>query len=59
MTSERNRVDEPNGQTGTGPLRRADDALTRRGFTTRRLRLRAAAVIVVIAAGVSGCCCTS
>ncbi|GAA2831017.1 hypothetical protein RMN57_10580 [Kitasatospora sp. CM 4170] len=54
MTSERNRVDEPNGQTGTGPLRRADDALTRRGFTTRRLRLRAAAVIVVIAAGVSG-----
>ncbi|MFD0276278.1 hypothetical protein ACFVHB_20580 [Kitasatospora sp. NPDC127111] len=31
-----------------------DQALTRRGFTTRGLRLRAAAVIVAITAGVSG-----
>ncbi|WP_405365894.1 hypothetical protein [Kitasatospora sp. NBC_00039] len=31
-----------------------DQALTRRGFTTRRLRLRAAAVIVAITAGLSG-----
>ncbi|MEU6235364.1 hypothetical protein [Kitasatospora sp. NPDC047058] len=35
----------------TGKL---SQALTRRGFTTRRLRLRAAAVIVAITAGVSG-----
>ncbi|MFJ3792384.1 hypothetical protein [Kitasatospora sp. NPDC090091] len=33
---------------------KVDRALTRRGYTTRRLRLRAAAVIVAIAAGVSG-----
>ncbi|MEV7782250.1 hypothetical protein [Kitasatospora sp. NPDC088351] len=43
-------TDEPSG----GPLRQLDSALTRRGFTTRRLRLRAAAVIVAITAGVSG-----
>ncbi|MEV0532028.1 hypothetical protein [Kitasatospora sp. NPDC050463] len=48
--------DHVDGGTGpdAGPLRRADEALSRRGFTTRRLRLRAAAVLVAIAAGVSG-----
>ncbi|MGV9268589.1 hypothetical protein ACWDRR_28425 [Kitasatospora sp. NPDC003701] len=63
MTAEQDRADTGTGTdadagTGTGtdagPLRRADEALGRRGFTTRRLRLRAAAVLVAIAAGVSG-----
>ncbi|MFG3050017.1 hypothetical protein ACGFZP_03550 [Kitasatospora sp. NPDC048239] len=45
--------DRPLGQTD-GPLKRADQALARRGFTTGRLRLRAAAVLVAITAAVSG-----
>ncbi|MEV6974530.1 hypothetical protein [Kitasatospora sp. NPDC093806] len=39
---------------GPGPLERADEALSRRGFTTRGLRLRAAGVLLAIAAGASG-----
>ncbi|MFJ9947260.1 hypothetical protein [Kitasatospora sp. NPDC091207] len=50
--------DDPSVDCGQGETQgvgtRLDTALTARGFTTRRLRLRAAAVIVAITAGVSG-----
>ncbi|MEU1424604.1 hypothetical protein [Kitasatospora sp. NPDC005751] len=53
MTAEQDRADGSTDRTA-GALRRTDEALTRRGFTTRRLRLRAAAVIVAITAAASG-----
>ncbi|MER6401013.1 hypothetical protein ABT263_33990 [Kitasatospora sp. NPDC001603] len=53
MTAEQDRADGSTERTA-GALRRTDEALTRRGFTTRRLRLRAAAVIVAITAAASG-----